>query len=153
MCRLRLIMDTNFRLEMDTKMRPHTPNREPAASLHCDLITIFLCLIYLTHNFIFVDILERWGIRDDQHKFSISWNTQTEGSNRKRAFFLKTLESRGWISTRLKRRFYDFLNHDGFSETDVLSNDFKQVLEVIADKSYVPGSYKIREVYQMLDFC
>ncbi|KAI3788301.1 hypothetical protein L2E82_01062 [Cichorium intybus] len=87
------------------------------------------------------------------HRHLFYPDADTLRSNRKRAFFLKTLESRGWISTRLKRRFYDFLNHDGFSETDVLSNDFKQVLEVIADKSYVPGSYKIREVYQMLDFC
>ncbi|KAI3520075.1 hypothetical protein L1887_09297 [Cichorium endivia] len=43
------------------------------------------------------------------------------------------VESRGWISTR------DFLNHDGFSETDVLSDDFKQVSEVIADQNYAPG--------------
>ncbi|KAI3710583.1 hypothetical protein L2E82_40367 [Cichorium intybus] len=35
--------------------------------------------------------------------------------------------------------FADFLNDDGFSETDVLGDDFKQVLEVIVDKSYGPG--------------
>ncbi|KAI3522826.1 hypothetical protein L1887_00877 [Cichorium endivia] len=35
--------------------------------------------------------------------------------------------------------FADFLNDDGFSETDVLGDDFKQVSEVIADKSYDPA--------------
>lgn len=35
--------------------------------------------------------------------------------------------------------FVDFLNHDGFLEREVLSDDFKQVFEVIADQNYAPG--------------
>ncbi|KAJ0657712.1 putative [Ribulose-bisphosphate carboxylase]-lysine N-methyltransferase [Helianthus annuus] len=35
--------------------------------------------------------------------------------------------------------FADFFNHDANSETDVLSDDFKQVSEVIADENYAPG--------------
>ncbi|CAI9273491.1 unnamed protein product [Lactuca saligna] len=51
------------------------------------------------------------------------------------------VESRGWISTRGVSMipFADFLNHDGFSETDVLSDDFQQVSEVISDQNYAPG--------------
>ncbi|KAK9061230.1 hypothetical protein SSX86_018410 [Deinandra increscens subsp. villosa] len=32
-----------------------------------------------------------------------------------------------------------FFNHDAYSETDVLSDDFKQVSEVISDENYAPG--------------
>ncbi|KAI3764358.1 hypothetical protein L2E82_14365 [Cichorium intybus] len=47
-----------------------------------------------------------------------------------------------WLNLELgsaQERFYDFLNDDGFSETDVLGDDFKQVSEVITDKSCAPG--------------
>ncbi|KAL8247633.1 hypothetical protein R6Q59_008849 [Mikania micrantha] len=51
------------------------------------------------------------------------------------------VESRAWISTRGVSMipFADFFNHDAYSETDVLSDDFKQVSEVIADENYAPG--------------
>ncbi|XP_076913871.1 fructose-bisphosphate aldolase-lysine N-methyltransferase, chloroplastic-like [Bidens hawaiensis] len=51
------------------------------------------------------------------------------------------VESRAWISTRGVSMipFADFFNHDACSETDVLSDDFKQVSEVIADENYAPG--------------
>ncbi|KVI09768.1 Rubisco LS methyltransferase, substrate-binding domain-containing protein [Cynara cardunculus var. scolymus] len=73
------------------------------------------------------------------------------------------VESRAWISTRGVSMipFADFFNHDGFSETDVLSAEFEQVSEVtssslrimsihsrpflailgvvIADENYAPG--------------
>ncbi|XP_035839363.1 ribosomal lysine N-methyltransferase 4 isoform X3 [Helianthus annuus] len=51
------------------------------------------------------------------------------------------VESRGWVSTRGVSMipFADFFNHDANSETDVLSDDFKQVSEVIADENYAPG--------------
>ncbi|KAK1409539.1 hypothetical protein QVD17_36065 [Tagetes erecta] len=51
------------------------------------------------------------------------------------------VESRAWISTRGVSMipFADFFNHDSNSETDVLSDDFKQVSEVIADENYNPG--------------
>nr|GEV66447.1 hypothetical protein [Tanacetum cinerariifolium] len=51
------------------------------------------------------------------------------------------VESRAWISARGVSMipFADFFNHDAFSETDVLSDDFTQVSEVIADENYAPG--------------
>ncbi|XP_071707294.1 fructose-bisphosphate aldolase-lysine N-methyltransferase, chloroplastic-like [Rutidosis leptorrhynchoides] len=51
------------------------------------------------------------------------------------------VESRAWVSTRGVSMipFADFFNHDSFSETDVLSDDFTQVSEVIADENYAPG--------------
>ncbi|GKA52699.1 SET domain-containing protein [Tanacetum coccineum] len=52
------------------------------------------------------------------------------------------VESRAWISARGVSMipFADFFNHDAFSETDVLSDDFTQVSEVIADENYAPGN-------------
>ncbi|KAK9061232.1 hypothetical protein SSX86_018412 [Deinandra increscens subsp. villosa] len=51
------------------------------------------------------------------------------------------VESRAWVSTRGVSMipFADFFNHDAYSETDVLSDDFKQVSEVISDENYAPG--------------
>ncbi|XP_071708067.1 uncharacterized protein [Rutidosis leptorrhynchoides] len=51
------------------------------------------------------------------------------------------VESRAWVSTRGVSMipFADFFNHDSFLETDVLSDDFTQVSEVIADENYAPG--------------
>ncbi|XP_070678444.1 uncharacterized protein [Malus domestica] len=49
--------------------------------------------------------------------------------------------SRAWGSTKGYSLipFADFLNHDGTSESIVLSDDDKQFSEVIADRSYAPG--------------
>nr|XP_043633824.1 ribulose-1,5 bisphosphate carboxylase/oxygenase large subunit N-methyltransferase, chloroplastic [Erigeron canadensis] len=51
------------------------------------------------------------------------------------------VESRAWVSTRgiSMIPFADFFNHDTFSETDVLNDDFTQVSEVISDENYAPG--------------
>ncbi|VFQ62894.1 unnamed protein product [Cuscuta campestris] len=35
---------------------------------------------------------------------------------------------------------YDFLNHDGLSDSLVLNDDGKQLSEVIADRDYAPGA-------------
>ncbi|CAK9155095.1 unnamed protein product [Ilex paraguariensis] len=49
--------------------------------------------------------------------------------------------SRAWHSTQGVSMipFADFLNHDGISEADVLSDEGKKHSEVIADRNYAPG--------------
>ncbi|XP_059458750.1 ribulose-1,5 bisphosphate carboxylase/oxygenase large subunit N-methyltransferase, chloroplastic [Corylus avellana] len=68
--------------------------------------------------------------------------------------------SRAWGSTRGLSLipFADFLNHDGASESIVLSDEDKQVSEVIADRNYGPGEQvlirygKFPNATLMLDF-
>ncbi|KAK7310289.1 hypothetical protein RJT34_07704 [Clitoria ternatea] len=68
--------------------------------------------------------------------------------------------SRAWGSTKGLSLipFADFLNHDGVSESIVMSDDDKQCSEVIADRDYAPGeqvliSYgKFSNATLMLDF-
>ncbi|XP_043713871.1 ribulose-1,5 bisphosphate carboxylase/oxygenase large subunit N-methyltransferase, chloroplastic isoform X2 [Telopea speciosissima] len=49
--------------------------------------------------------------------------------------------SRAWGSSKGLSLipFADFLNHDGFSEAVLLSDEHKQISEVIADRDYAPG--------------
>ncbi|XP_062154393.1 ribulose-1,5 bisphosphate carboxylase/oxygenase large subunit N-methyltransferase, chloroplastic isoform X2 [Alnus glutinosa] len=68
--------------------------------------------------------------------------------------------SRAWGSTKGLSLipFADFLNHDGASESIVLSDEDKQVSEVIADRNYGPGEQvlirygKFPNATLMLDF-
>ncbi|XP_059628212.1 ribulose-1,5 bisphosphate carboxylase/oxygenase large subunit N-methyltransferase, chloroplastic [Cornus florida] len=51
------------------------------------------------------------------------------------------VESRAWRSTKGVSLipFADFLNHDGAAEAVLLSDDSKELSEVIADRNYAPG--------------
>ncbi|KAH7537328.1 hypothetical protein FEM48_Zijuj03G0080900 [Ziziphus jujuba var. spinosa] len=103
----------------------------------------------------FPEVFERITYKDFMHAYALGEHLQLQDLHHYLFFsfgFLfkrysdkftinATVSSRAWGSTKGESLipFADFLNHDGTSEAVVMSDEDKQLSEVIADRDYSPG--------------
>ncbi|KAF8397579.1 hypothetical protein HHK36_016499 [Tetracentron sinense] len=91
----------------------------------------------------FPQIFEDITFKDFMHVHALEHQTTNDLAFSSLMAYQKLLieESTCWISCmgKLKGPIIDFLNHDGVSEAVVLSDEDKQISEVIADRDYAPG--------------